>query len=113
MPTLLLKKKRLIRRFQIGDATVREIALGENESPLASESESSKEGCTLELTEISFQSSATPWWTLGFEASGTLPSIEKNLRRTVIHVAEDGIPLPADAIELSYPEWIDLIERSL
>lgn len=60
--------------------------------------------CQFELTQLSVQDQA--WWTLGFEALGTLDSAERNLRAAIATVAKRRPPPLTDGTCESYPEWL-------
>lgn len=62
------------------------------------------EACQLELTQLSVEDQA--WWTLGFEASGELASVEQHLRAAIVSAVKRKPPALPGAICESYPAWL-------
>jgi hypothetical protein len=106
LPTVMIRKTRSLRRFEIQDDAVREIALNKNELPVDPAETYPVSGCNVELTRVGVGTETSIWWTFGCEAFGELESVEQSLRRTIDHLSASGAPaLQADS-ELSYPSWI-------
>jgi len=70
-------------------------------------------GCTFELTE--FVGGGELWWTLGFEASGALETLELSLRTCADLLLErpmpDGIKLPSNT-SMAYARWLPRLRRN-
>ena len=90
MPSLVVRKVRRLRRF---DAEGREV--GE---------ENLKEGCHLELTEVSIHGRDGAWHTLGLEAYGSLDRVELILALVLRRLAQ--APEFEPGLERSYPKWL-------
>jgi len=106
LPTVAIQKRRWLRKFDTAATPVREIALDESELPSRHSETLLAEGCNLELTQLTLQTIRPKWWTLGFEAFGSLDSLRQNLVRAVEHVRESPAPEGAAGLELSYPAWL-------
>jgi hypothetical protein len=97
------RKVRWLRKFDADQAEPVEVALGSNEKPLDDRS-LPKSGCNIELTRVETDLSEDVWWTLGFEAFGSVASAPKAL----VAVANALPRLPTlDGRRLSYPEWLE------
>jgi len=93
LPTIAVHKARRLRDY------------GPDGTP--AECEGGDKACHVELAEIRGEGEEASWWTLGFEASGTLGTVQTFLRRTL----ESIIPRPPDgafasAVAGSYPLWL-------
>jgi hypothetical protein len=102
---IAIEKRRWLRRF---DATVpppQEIPLDEEGMPLANRP-LPVAGCNAELTRVVLPGGDV-WWTLGFEAFGTIRTVEDDLRATVKALVERRPPSLAGALLASYPVWLD------
>ncbi|HMF77161.1 MAG TPA: hypothetical protein VK604_15995 [Bryobacteraceae bacterium] len=106
MSTVKVCKTRWLRKFEVRDTLLREIHLGEEESPVSPAEELAPEGCNLELTELSLSPNGPKSSTLGFESFGSHESVEANLRRLIEHLARTDIPKFQKGEELSYPAWL-------
>ncbi|MFN2260399.1 MAG: hypothetical protein ABR601_11255 [Parasphingopyxis sp.] len=100
-PTLAIAKRRRLRLFDCAEEVPREIALGSDEAPL--DGDRPAEGCEVELTEVTRD--GAQWWSVCFEAFGSLDKVKDNLARTMHHLAPLPEPL-ATARQASYPEWL-------
>ena len=98
-PTACVCKKRRMMRFPIRGGRI-------EESPEAARDDLA-DACDVELTEVGRNGDPTHWWTLGFEASGTLGSVEQNLALTLDRVLP-RIPrgVLTDGVCGSYPAWL-------
>lgn len=105
--TIATPKVRLLRKFDTGAATPRQIQLNDKEQPLDPGAELPRDGCNVELTRVHLGDGGPLWWTLGFEAFGRAEAVERNLRRLLEHLAHD-LPDLTGARELSYPAWLAL-----
>jgi hypothetical protein len=111
LPTLLTRKTRWIRKYDAGLQWLQEIKLKEDELPVDPSLGLPAEGCNVELTKVAIVSPASEtvsWWSLGFEAFGSLQSIESNLTKTVAFLANQDSPMPPEGQQLSYPAWLGL-----
>ncbi|MFB2897711.1 hypothetical protein ACE1CI_32740 [Aerosakkonemataceae cyanobacterium BLCC-F50] len=73
----------------------------------ASTEETSQEGCNVELTQLRVNDN--PWWSLGFEASGTDDKLISNLE-TVAKKLFQTFPEPQLKLvnSYAYPKWLSL-----
>ncbi|MEO8036821.1 MAG: hypothetical protein ABI837_20480 [Acidobacteriota bacterium] len=97
-------KERYLRKFDGALATPQEIALGGNEKPIGAVTLPDR-GCNVEFTSVRVGSGPT-WSTLGFEAFGTLDTVESDLRRVAALLATRQPPSLAGATLASYPTWL-------
>jgi len=92
------------RKFDTGNGVPREIGLDASELPVEGDPLPVK-GYNVELTRATFQ--ATPdWWTLGFEAFGTVQTVENDLRAAATTMATRGPPTLEAGTLASYPAWL-------
>jgi hypothetical protein len=105
LPTVKIKKKRWLRKFDMTGTQPMEIPMAKDEV-LTNERPLPPQGCNVELTRIELQREQV-WWTFGFEAFGDLSSIERNLRAALSVMAERRPPSFAPGDLLSYPAWLD------
>lgn len=110
LPTLVTRKTRWMRKYDTGSQGIREIKLSEDEMPEDSTVELPAEGCNIELTKVDLINFAweADWWSFGFEAFGSLKSIEWNLAQAVALLAKEDPPVPPAGEALSYPAWLRL-----
>ena len=110
-PVVLTRKTRWLRKYDTSNAACRELPLDENEKP-AGEVALPENGCNMELTRVRLDGTSAEWWTLGFEAFGSLDDVIRSLGRTLAWLAP-GAParLITGASEASYPEWLARISR--
>jgi hypothetical protein len=99
-------KVRLLRKFDIVGGSFRELPLDKFEKLVNKNEDLPVEGCNVELTTVSLKENGPKWWTLGFEAFGTLNSVEQNLRKTVAHFVGSSLPDLQGGAEQSYPAWL-------
>ena len=102
--TLAVTKKRWLRKFDTGIETPIEIALGVSEEPI-DERQLPTEGCNVELTKLQLSNSEV-WWSFGFEAFGTLTTVERNLMVGAETLAARYPPTLLPDLIASYPAWI-------
>ena len=102
------KKVRWARKLDTTRASVFEIPLGTDETPL--DGKWVQEGCNLTLTEVQIGGVADQWWTFCFEAFGTLESAPKNLRAGTSYARSTSFPQPTGAF-LSYPAWLSRVAQ--
>ena len=90
VPSLVVRKVRRLRRFDAEGSEVGE--------------ENLKEGCHLELTEVSIEGREGVWHTLGLEAYGSLDRVELILAQVLRRL--DQSPEFEPGVERSYPKWL-------
>ena len=100
--TIVTRKLRWIRKFDTGHGSPREIKVDEYEKiqePLP------QNGCNVELTRL-LMPDDEQWFTLGFEAFGSLADVENSLQRVSEVMANRRPPRLTGAICLSYPQFL-------
>lgn len=102
---IAISKQRWLRKFDTGAGAAREIALDERESPASGEP-LPREGCNVEWTILRLPDGAR-WWTLGFEAFGSLGSVERNLEIGIAAMAARHPPELRFDMIASYPAWLN------
>jgi hypothetical protein len=110
LPRVVMIKTRWLRKFQMANNQTIEIELDKNEKPL--HQRLPDHGCNVEFTCIEVREpSLAKWWTLGFEAFGSLDAVASYLTATVAKVEEFEPPLlPPESLEMSYPCWLSKID---
>ncbi len=104
LPRVVLQKTRWLRKYERSDVEVREVELDAEERPRHAPGSQLERGCQIELVALRL-AGGSPWWSLGFEAFGELPTLEESLRRTIAHVAS-AAPDITSGLERSYPAWL-------
>ena len=102
--TVPIEKQRWLRKF---DTTVRvpqERALDNEEKPHDKRSLPAL-GCNVELTRVRLPNGDV-WWTLGFEAFGTLRTVENDLQAVATVLAARQPPALGEGLQASYPAWL-------
>ncbi len=102
--TIATVKQRWVRKFDTEASTPREIALDSDEKPL-DKGRLPDRGCNVELTEVTLPGGEV-WWTLGFEAFGTLQTVESDLRSVSSTLAARQPPQFGSGLLASYPAWL-------
>ena len=100
--TIVTRKLRWLRKFDTGHSSPREIKVDENENipePLP------QNGCNVELTRL-IMPDGEQWFTLGFEAFGSLSDVENSLQCVAEVMANRRPPRLTGAICLSYPQFL-------
>jgi hypothetical protein len=90
-------KVRRRRSFMVADNLVVERALRGASSP----------GCSFEISDVTLGEES--WWTLAFEAVGSAPIVDRDLRSTAAHALSDPLPdgLSLDrSRSMSYVRWL-------
>jgi len=103
------EKQRWLRKFatdESGDSAPKEIPLGDDELPLDKDVGLPAFGCNVELTQVRLLPAAELWWTLGFEAFGTIHTVEMSLRAVAVELAKTRPPSFGGALNASYPAWL-------
>jgi hypothetical protein len=88
---------------------LREVELGEDEQPKKANEAPPGQGCQLDLVRLGLDGRDARWWSFGFEGFGTFEAVERNLARTIEHLARTAPPALAGGLELSYPAWLDRV----
>ena len=110
LPRIVVRKTRWVRKYDTGGDHVREIALDSAERPRDAAMPWPEFGCQMELTEVA--TGDDRWWTFGFEAFGSLQTVESSLLRTVAHLRAIPAGSLAAARELSYPAWLAITAQA-
>ena len=100
--TIVTRKLRWLRKFDTGHGSPREIKVDEYEKiqePLP------QNGCNVELTRLTMPDDEQ-WFTLGFEAFGSLSDVGNSLQRVAEVMANRRPPRLTGAICLSYPQFL-------
>ena len=97
--TIAVEKERWMRMFDTTSADPMEINLEGKQLP--------SRGCGIEMTRLSVKNET--WWTFGFEAFGTLDTIEKDLHSVASLLASQNPPPLGDAVIHSYPSFLNSI----
>jgi hypothetical protein len=100
--TIVTRKLRWFRKFDTGHGSPREIKVDEYEKiqePLP------QNGCNVELTHLTMPDDEQ-WFTLGFEAFGSLANVENSLQHVAEVMATRRPPRLTGAICLSYPQFL-------
>ncbi|HEU5181868.1 MAG TPA: hypothetical protein VFW45_13855 [Candidatus Polarisedimenticolia bacterium] len=103
--TITVEKRRWLRRFASAEGATREIPLDESEQP-AESARFSLPGCNVELTRIGLPDNSC-WWTLGFEALGTLPSLAWEITQAAKIMVERRPPPIEPGWIGGYPAWMN------
>jgi hypothetical protein len=104
LPAMATHKRRWLRKFDTGAATVTEIELGQDERPKASGLPD--DGCDVELTEVWLEDPTRVWTTLGFEAFGSFDRVERSLAATLTQMSAVAMPNVGAGEALSYAAWL-------
>ncbi|MBN1612996.1 MAG: hypothetical protein JW950_00885 [Deltaproteobacteria bacterium] len=102
---IAVEKRRWLRKFDTTDPLPREVPMDEEGMPPAGRP-LPVAGCNVELTRVGL-SNGDIWWTLGFEAFGTIMTAERDLRTTAKALADRRPPSLAGGLLASYPGWLD------
>jgi hypothetical protein len=101
--TVAILKTRRLRKLDTSSPQAVEIPLCRNEKPKTGALP--EEGCNIELTAVQPAGRSHQWWTLGFEAFGSLQTAPRNLDRAIAHAVSQAMP-PLDGALNSYPAWL-------
>ena len=104
--TIAVKKRRWIRKFDTAGPALREVPLDAGEKPLDRRPWPAR-GCNVELTEVGLPDGGV-WWTLGFEAFGTISTVGSDLRAAAALLNTRRPPELADGLQAGYPAWLKL-----
>ena len=102
---IAVEKQRWLRKFDTTVPLPQEVPLDKEGMPLANRP-LPVAGCNVELTQVGLPGGDV-WWTLGFEAFGTIRTVEDDLRATATILVERRPPPLAGSLLASYPVWID------
>ncbi|MDD2732814.1 MAG: hypothetical protein PHF56_02645 [Desulfuromonadaceae bacterium] len=103
--TLPIEKQRWLRKFDTSKPVPVEIELNEDEKPY-NQKPLPTLGCNVELTQVRLLQNGDVWWTFGFEAFGTIRTVENDLRAVASILATRQAPALGDALLASYPAWL-------
>jgi hypothetical protein len=99
-----VEKLRWLRKFATSSGIPLEIPLDGEEHPLETLHSPSRV-CSVEFTKVAIADSDL-WWTFGFEAVGTIRTVEEDLRRVALLVADRWESAHLDGLLASYPTWL-------
>lgn len=102
--TVRIEKTRWLRKFDTSTECPREIELDSAERPRSGEP-FPKSGCNVEFTALTI-AGHHPWWTLGFEAFGSLGEVAQSLQAVALLLVGRNPPTLEDGLRSSYPEWL-------
>ena len=102
--TITIEKQRWLRTFDTSTPVPQEIPLDAEEQPLDKRPLPTL-GCHVELTQVRLPDGEV-WWTLGFEAFGTLRTVENDLHAVATTLAARRPPGLGERLRLSYPAWL-------
>lgn len=103
LATIGTTKRRWLRKFDSAVTPAREVALYAAEKPL--EGRLPDEGCNVELTEVTLPGGPV-WWTLGFEAFGSIETVRHSLAAAAERLSERRPPSLERGFLASYPAWL-------
>jgi hypothetical protein len=111
--SIMLRKRRWLRKFDTSESGPIEIPLDLAERPLDGRP-LPEIGCNVEWTALDTQNGES-YWTLGFESFGSLRDVEESLRSVIIVMNKRLLPTSIGGWAGSYPIWISksLAERSI
>jgi hypothetical protein len=102
--TITIEKQRWLRTFDTSGVVPQEIPLDAVEQPLDKRPLPTLGG-HVELTRVRLPHGEA-WWTLGFEAFGTLRTVENALHAVATMLAARRPPGRGEGLRLSYPAWL-------
>ena len=109
--TVKVHKQRRLRKYGWDGAVLRENALKADESPR--DGDLPEACCNVEFTRATVEGSDEVWWTLGYEAFGSLDEVERVLRGCLlVTVARTPAPATNAGEPGSYPEWLMRVLKS-
>lgn len=100
-----LHKRRWVRKFDTTADAVVEVPLNDREQPTDASISWPARGCNVELTEVTL-AHGDPWWTLGFEAFGSLATVADDLQQAATMLAEGATFDLSAGVQASYPAWL-------
>lgn len=103
--TVAVDKFRWLRKFATMGREPLEIPLDADEQPLESNHHQAERSCCVELTKVTILDEDT-WWTLGFEAVGSLRTVEEDLQKVAALMADRWQGARIDGLLASYPVWL-------
>jgi hypothetical protein len=99
------EKRRWSRKFDTGKSLPMELQLNEDENLCEDKLQLPERGCNVELTQVKLPLGAI-WWTLGFEAFGTIETVGHDLCAVAATFAARQPPEFAEGQRASYPAWL-------
>jgi hypothetical protein len=103
--TIATKKVRWLRKFDTNAPCPLEIPLDSKEQPLDKRPLPAL-GCNVELTQVSLLPGGEIWWTLAFEAFGTMRTVENDLRAVATVLVARRPPGLEGGFMAGYPAWL-------
>jgi len=97
-------KRRWLRKFATDTGQPHEIELDEREAPLDAQPLPTN-GCNVELTLIHVGPEQL-WWSLGFEAFGSLSRVQASLEAAATALVQRRPPSLEAGVLASYPVWL-------
>ena len=104
--TVAIQKWRCVRKFDTTGVAPVEIALGSDENHVTSGIAQPMRGCIVEFTEIHVPANKQTWWIFGFEAFGTISTVENDLRAVAVVLDDRQPPRLDGGLLASYPAWL-------
>lgn len=102
--TIEIQKQRWLRKFDATGSGPCEMELDAAEHPMNGQRLPSR-GCNVELMRLRLPNHDV-WWTLGFEAFGTIETVEKDLPAVAAALAARQPPALGAAVAASFPLWL-------
>jgi hypothetical protein len=102
--TTRIEKRRWLRKFETSSERTREIELDREERPATGEPPP-QSGCNVEFTALTLDGHR-PWWTLGFEAFGSLAGVTQSLQAVASLLVSRHPPPTPQGLRCSYPQWL-------
>lgn len=99
-----IEKVRWLRKFDTGASSPLEIPLNDEEKPIDTRPLPNL-GCNVELTRVKLPDGVV-WWTLGFEAFGTISTVANDLQAVTTVLAARRPPTLGEGWRISYPAWL-------
>jgi hypothetical protein len=102
--TVATEKRRWLRKFDTTVPLPQEIPLNAEETPIDQRPLPTL-GCNVELTQVTLPNGDI-WWTFGFEAFGTIQTVENDLRAAATVLVARRPPGLEQGLLASYPTWL-------
>lgn len=102
---IAVEKQRWLRKFDTTEPPPQEIPLNDREMPQDGRTLPAR-GCNVELTQVTLPDGGV-WWTLGFEAFGTIWTVGNDLQAVATILASRRPPALKAGLPASYPAWLN------
>jgi len=106
LPLIAIRKVRRLRKFDTSANLPIEIELEDNSETPKGARKLPVHGCNVEFTDITIESCGEKWCTFGFEAFGSLSTVESSLKATAMLMTRRNFPGLMGGILASYPVWL-------